>query len=144
MPAFGSNAAGSASSGAFERLVIGRASVHRPVCRNGSVACLKMALASGPSTIDDPHMNPRQRLLTAFLSSLVALAPGWTGQARAQTAPVAKPPPCAAAPHRQFDFWLGQWEVRDPTGKVVGHNRIETAHGGCALIEHWTSVTGVT
>ena len=58
--------------------------------------------------------------------------------------PSDKPPPCAAAEHRQFDFWLGEWEVSDPAGKVVGHNRIESAHGGCALIEHWTSVAGVT
>ncbi len=28
--------------------------------------------------------------------------------------------------------------------QIVGHNRIEAAHGGCALIERWTSVAGVT
>ena len=66
--------------------------------------------------------------------------------ALAQTAadPASKPPPCAAAEHRQFDFWLGDWEVRNPAGKIVGHNRIEAAHGGCALIENWKSVAGVT
>lgn len=64
--------------------------------------------------------------------------------ATAQSAPADKPPPCAAVEHRQFDFWLGDWEVNDPAGKVVGHNRIESTHGGCALIEHWTSVAGVT
>ncbi len=63
--------------------------------------------------------------------------------ANAQT-PAAASTPCAAAEHRQFDFWVGEWEVRGPAGKVVGHNRIENAHGGCALIEHWTSVNGVT
>jgi len=58
--------------------------------------------------------------------------------------PSPKPSPCAAAEYRQFDFWTGDWEVRNPAGKVVGHNRIERAHGGCALIEHWASVNGVT
>ena len=89
-------------------------------------------------------MTRHRLVLAAMLSSIVALGTGGAGSARAQTAPAAKPPPCGAAAHRQFDFWLGQWEVRDPTGKVVGHNRIEAAHGGCALIEHWTSVQGVT
>jgi hypothetical protein len=89
-------------------------------------------------------MTLRRLVLAACLSSFVALAPGWAALARGQTVPAAKPPPCAATAHRQFDFWLGQWEVRDPGGKVVGHNRIEAAHGGCALIEHWTSVNGVT
>ena len=88
-------------------------------------------------------MTMRRLMLAAWLS-FVALAAGWAGRGLAQTAPAAKPPPCAAAVHRQFDFWLGQWEVRDAAGHVVGHNRIEAAQGGCALIEHWTSVTGVT
>jgi len=51
---------------------------------------------------------------------------------------------CGAAEHRQFDFWLGAWDVTNPAGVLVGRNRIESAHGGCALIEHWTSVKGVT
>jgi len=64
------------------------------------------------------------------------------GTAAQTTAPTS--PPCAGAQYRQFDFWLGAWEVRDPGGKLVGHNRIESAHGGCVLIEHWSSVRGVT
>jgi hypothetical protein len=35
----------------------------------------------------------------------------------------APPPACAAATHRQFDFWIGDWKVYDPTGKAVGENR---------------------
>ena len=58
--------------------------------------------------------------------------------------PAAKAPACAGADYRQFDFWLGEWEVRNPAGKFVGHNRIESAHGGCVLIEHWNGVGGVT
>ena len=27
---------------------------------------------------------------------------------------------------RQFDFWLGAWDVSDPQGKVGGHSRIES------------------
>lgn len=68
----------------------------------------------------DPPMNARRLLLG--LSVLVLIAGGTAGAADAPKAPA--PPPCCAAEHRQFDFRLGDWEVRDPAGKVVGRNRI--------------------
>jgi hypothetical protein len=56
-----------------------------------------------------------------------------------QTKPARLPPPCAAAEHRQFDFWLGEWEVFGPKDKVVGHSRIESILNGCVIAEHWTN-----
>ena len=59
----------------------------------------------------------------------------------AQT-PVAMPTPqlsaCATPEHRQFDFWVGEWNVF-PTGKdvQVATSRIEKLYGGCALRENW-------
>ena len=50
--------------------------------------------------------------------------------------------PCDQEAHRAFDFWMGNWEVAIADGTVAGHNRIERAHAGCALIEHWRSVRG--
>jgi hypothetical protein len=51
--------------------------------------------------------------------------------------------PCAAAEHRQFDFWIGAWEVFFAgTDRLAGHNRIEPVHGGCALAESWRGVSG--
>jgi hypothetical protein len=50
--------------------------------------------------------------------------------------------PCAAAEHREFDFWLGAWEVRDPDGALVGHNRITKLWQGCALREEWEGASG--
>ena len=58
---------------------------------------------------------------------------------RAQSTSAPQPAPCSATEHRQFDFWIGDWEVRRPDGRVVGHNRIERALNGCTLIENWTS-----
>lgn len=49
---------------------------------------------------------------------------------------------CSATEHRQFDFWAGEWEVRNPSEQVVGHNKIERVANGCALIEHWRGVKG--
>ena len=36
----------------------------------------------------------------------------------------AKKAPCNEARFRQFDFWVGEWEVKDASGKVVGHNSV--------------------
>lgn len=54
------------------------------------------------------------------------------------------PPPqgCPAPEHRQFDFWIGDWEVLTPAGKTAGSNRIEPILGGCALRETWTGAGG--
>ncbi len=53
------------------------------------------------------------------------------------------PPVCEGTGHRRdFDFWLGDWEVHGAQGKRVGQNRIEAIHGGCALLESWRSVGG--
>jgi len=65
-----------------------------------------------------------------------AVAPPASAQA-----PVAA---CTAPPHRQFAFWVGEWEVRDPNGKLQGENRISVIHGGCALLEEWRGASGAT
>ena len=57
--------------------------------------------------------------------------------ADAQATPPA-PPTCAAEAHHQFDFWLGEWDVRGANGQPLGTSRIEGVLGGCALVEHWT------
>lgn len=49
---------------------------------------------------------------------------------------------CPAAQHRQFDFWVGTWEVIRPNGQRAGTNRIEGILGGCALYESWEGASG--
>ncbi len=51
---------------------------------------------------------------------------------------------CAAPEHRQFDFWIGEWDVRRPDGKLAGRNTITREHGGCVLQERYTAVGGYT
>lgn len=51
--------------------------------------------------------------------------------------------PCMHEPDRQaFDFWVGDWEVRNPGGSVVGTNRIAKRERGCVLVEEWTGAGG--
>ena len=64
-----------------------------------------------------------------------------TGAASAQTSPppavAPKPPACVAPEHRQFDFWLGDWDVRNASGKLLGQNRITRMHNDCVLFENY-------
>jgi hypothetical protein len=46
-------------------------------------------------------------------------------------------PPCAGPEHRQFDFWIGEWDVTRPDGQPAGTNRITKTLDGCVLHESW-------
>lgn len=50
--------------------------------------------------------------------------------------------PCDAPPHRQFDFWLGEWTVHTAEGKLAGRNRIESEYDGCVLHERYDTGKG--
>jgi hypothetical protein len=49
---------------------------------------------------------------------------------------------CEAAGHRQFDFWLGEWNVHTPDGKLAGVNTISAEYGGCVLHERYDTGRG--
>jgi hypothetical protein len=51
-------------------------------------------------------------------------------------------PLCADGPFREFDFWVGEWDVRDAEGKTAGVNRIASEENGCVLVERWNSAAG--
>jgi hypothetical protein len=51
---------------------------------------------------------------------------------------------CPGVSHRQFDFWLGDWEIRQellrPDGSWIAlpaRNTVRWVAGACALIEEW-------
>jgi len=41
--------------------------------------------------------------------------------------------------YRQFDYWVGDWEVYNKFGAVSGHNRVQLILGDCVVEENWTS-----
>jgi hypothetical protein len=80
------------------------------------------------------HIISRQGALLAVALALLMNA-----------APAQTPVPAAAPPEaRQFDFWIGDWEVFNPAGQKIGVNRIELVAGGYALLENWTDVRGAS
>lgn len=41
---------------------------------------------------------------------------------------------------REFDFWIGEWDVFvSGTNTRVGHSLVQKVSGGCALLENWNS-----
>jgi hypothetical protein len=73
---------------------------------------------------------------------LTAAAPAVPTLVVAQESAPAASRGCRAPEHRQFDFWIGEWEVTTPDGARAGHNRIESILDGCALRESWTGSKG--
>lgn len=55
-----------------------------------------------------------------------------------------RPEPCSTPEYRQFDFWLGEWQVFNQEGDKVGENRITLEQGKCVLHEHWVGARGGT
>ena len=79
---------------------------------------------------------------TAATAIAVASAAGPVG---AQQPP--PPPSCEELEvHRQWDFWVGEWDVvvNDSTRTPAGRNSIRSLHNGCVLHESWTSASGGT
>ena len=74
----------------------------------------------------------------------MALSMILAGLAAAQAAAPPPPPPACTAPeHRQFDFWVGRWDVY-PTGteRLVAHSLIERLYNDCVIRENWMPLRG--
>lgn len=52
--------------------------------------------------------------------------------------------PCSGAEYRQFDFWLGEWDVFNPAGQKIGTNSITSMNDGCVVYENWRDARGDT
>jgi hypothetical protein len=60
------------------------------------------------------------------------------------------PKPCNSPEARQFDFWLGEWDLTWPTDQVggesgnpgTGTNRIERLFGDCVIEENFATSDG--
>lgn len=48
--------------------------------------------------------------------------------------------PCNSDPvYRQFDFWIGEWEVYNKAGKKAGDSKIDLILDSCIILENWKS-----
>ncbi len=75
------------------------------------------------------------------LCSVVLLGPGLSGAGlQAQAAPTFG---CPAPEYRQFEFWVGDWNVTAQGGQA-GTNNVTLEEDGCLIHEHWVGSRGGT
>jgi hypothetical protein len=100
------------------------------------------ARRKGERRLTNVAMLKSLSFLTVFLATEAAL---WAASPAPSTSPTPSPSPACIAPEfRQFDFWLGKWNVTDSQGKPAGTSEISHASEGCAIREQWTSARGTT
>ena len=90
-------------------------------------------------------MTPTSSLRTFIFVSVLALFAATGGETAGRMPRQAVPPAfCSAPEFRQFDFWLGDWDVFD-VGKsaVVAHARVDLTLGGCVLREDYQGANGL-
>jgi hypothetical protein len=82
------------------------------------------------------NRRQRQAISTAIAAFACFLTSPVLGQSSA-------PGPCDTSGHRQFDCWVGDWDVyRTDKDQLVAHSKIEKLYGGCAIRENWMPFTG--
>lgn len=81
----------------------------------------------------------RLDVLARSVAPLVLLVAGTAGHAAAQQP---ARPDCSAPEYRQFDFWVGDWDVTNPAGKQVGTSHITRILKECVIHEDWTDAGG--
>lgn len=85
--------------------------------------------------------TPRTLTATGLAVTLALAASVLEAASHAPQSPT-PPPPCSTDAYHQFDFWIGDWDVKNTNGETVGSNRIESILDGCALQETWSGGTG--
>lgn len=88
--------------------------------------------------------GPRTAIGIALAICMASSSNAQTSAPNAPAAPTA-PPSCSTPAHRQFDFWVGQWDVY-PAGSdvLVAKSLIENLYDGCAVRENWMPLKGST
>ena len=76
--------------------------------------------------------------------SCAILAVHCAAAGQSETGKPAVPPSCEAPEYRQFDFWIGDWDVTTANGQPAGRNTITRVANGCALHENWVGRGGFT
>ena len=87
-------------------------------------------------------MKLTYRLLYLSLMSTVLAFPLASFSATSDTSPASTT--CATPEHRQFDFWIGDWDAFDfGTTNKVARTRVERTLNGCVLREVYEEPTGL-
>lgn len=69
-----------------------------------------------------------------FIIPLVFLALPVLGSAQEDTCA------CCKAVNDQFDFWVGDWTVKNRAGETIGRNTIRELEDNCLISEEWQGI----
>ena len=85
----------------------------------------------------------RGKILSAIavLCLLASSSAAQTNSSAASQPAKPAPPSCDASEHRQFDFWVGEWDVY-VQGKKIAHSSIQNILNGCVIFENWQPLNG--
>jgi len=73
---------------------------------------------------------------------LLTLVCVFTLFAQTPNSTVPRADPCASRPeYKQFDFWIGEWEVKSGE-RTVGTSSIQKIVGGCIIFENYSQADG--
>ena len=90
-------------------------------------------------------LRKNKSLLVLFMTLPTIAGSPSTVLAQDDGTPPPPPKPCVdRADFREFDFWIGTWDVHLADGTVAGSNVIAREEAGCVLVEHWTGASGGT
>jgi len=116
-----------------------RTRMHRalPALAAGFLLLVTAAWSQAPPATATPPAPPTAPAATA------PPAPATPGAATPEPSSGPTPPGCDAPEHRQFDFWVGEWDVFRPDGKRAGGSSIRLILGGCVVLENWKGAGGM-
>jgi hypothetical protein len=90
-------------------------------------------------------MNRALRSIAGIAAAASMASTAAQQQDGAPSPPAKAPCTTEQAPYRDFDFWVGDWDVFDPdSGRKLGENTITLRENGCLIVERWRSVGGAT
>ncbi len=92
--------------------------------------------SDGPALLSDRPFPMKTLPILMLSGALFSLAAGLSAQP-------ATPPPLPSE-SRQFDFWIGEWDVTTPDGKPAGSSKIELIANRAGLLENWSGKGGYT
>lgn len=49
---------------------------------------------------------------------------------------------CQSEHYRQFDFWLGKWQVSNPSNNQISSSKISLINNGCGILEEYSTPSG--
>jgi hypothetical protein len=99
--------------------------------------CAPTDIFSDNANLGEAGMN---KVLRSGIGASALLLFAATVQAQQPTANFG----CKDPLHRQFDFWIGEWDVTTPAGQLAGKSSIKMIEDGCAILENWTGSGGGT